>query len=187
MYAPYPGRSLARQENLFFGKITEGLFIHWMIKKKLENFPESLCWLPEQSIPKLVLFMYTKSNRPGFFIPLHELTSAASSPQTYSVPRDFGWGCMNGPAINRTGKKFSPWILAISATDGLAQAIHVTPCCDPNHAFLPAFRTFQRELYDLRRSILHKRSRNTARSSGNMLPQARKYPTLFGSLFLSGD
>src|ERR1700719_2182164 len=99
MYAPCPGRSLARQENLFFGKITAVLFIHWTIKKKLGNFPEKRCSLPEQSILKPVFFTYTKSNPPGFSTPLHELTSAASSIQTYSVARDFGLGCMNGPAM----------------------------------------------------------------------------------------
>ena len=87
MYAPCPGRSLAlaRQENLFFGKITAGLFIHWMIKKKLENFPGKRCSLPEQSIPKPAFFTSTKSNPPGFSTPLHELTSARVSANSVSL------------------------------------------------------------------------------------------------------
>jgi hypothetical protein len=53
------------------------------------------------------------------------------------------------PSDDLTGKKFRPWISAMSANDGLAQAIDVSPCCHPNHAFLPAFRTFHGKLHNL--------------------------------------
>jgi hypothetical protein len=95
MYAPCPGRSPARQENIFFGKITAGLFIHWMIKRKLENFPERLCSLPEQSIPKPAFYVYTKSNLPGSFTPLHEPTSSASSPKLIRSPATSAWDAIS--------------------------------------------------------------------------------------------
>src|ERR1700731_4762510 len=83
-----PGKISRKAGKFIFGKITRGLFIHWTIKKKLGNFPERRCSLPEQSIPKPAFCMYTKSNPPGFFTPLHELTSATSlSPPTRSPAR----------------------------------------------------------------------------------------------------
>jgi hypothetical protein len=55
-----------------------------------------------------------------------------------------------------TGKKLSPGILAICAHNRLTQAIDVASCCHPYHAFLPAFRTFNCQFYDLCRPVLHK-------------------------------
>src|ERR1700730_17428983 len=87
-----------------------------------------------------------------------------------------------------TEKKLSPGILAICAHNRLPETIDVASCGHPYHAFLSAFRTFNREFYDLCRPVLHKKDPPINASAATAFCLGPKqYATHAGRLFLSGD